>query len=127
MHRRSSQSISVRCPGGSPILQRWFVTYTKEQKSRALGVSAEVLVEAGAVCRAVAVEMANGALAHSSAHLSAAITGVAGPDPDEDGNPVGKLCVAAIERDGSVRSASLNSATGAGARAEGPSSKRCEC
>jgi nicotinamide-nucleotide amidase len=28
-----------------------------------------------------------------------AITGVAGPDPDEDGNPVGLVCIAAA-RDG---------------------------
>jgi nicotinamide-nucleotide amidase len=30
-------------------------------------------------------------------------TGVAGPDPDEDGNPVGLLHVAAVSRNGGVR------------------------
>lgn len=54
-----------------------------------------------AVCRAVAVQMANGALAHSSAHVSVAITGVAG-------NPVGKVCIAALEREESVRSAEFD-------------------
>jgi nicotinamide-nucleotide amidase len=37
-------------------------------------------------------------LHHSSADLSAAITGVAGPEPDEDGNPVGRVCIAVARR-----------------------------
>jgi nicotinamide-nucleotide amidase len=40
--------------------------------------------------------MAAGALARSPANLSVSITGVAGPDPDEDGNPVGFVCIAVI-------------------------------
>jgi nicotinamide-nucleotide amidase len=38
--------------------------------------------------------MAEGALARSPADVAAAITGVAGPAPDEDGNPVGLVCIA---------------------------------
>ena len=71
-----------------------FVTYTKEQKHRALGVSVTLLREKGAVCGEVACAMAEGALARSGAGLAAAITGVAGPAPDEDGNPVGRVCIA---------------------------------
>ena len=37
--------------------------------------------------------MAQGALSHSPADVAVAITGVAGPDPDEDGNPVGRVCI----------------------------------
>lgn len=37
------------------------------------------------------------------ASLVAAITGVAGPKPDEDGNPVGLLYVAVVARDGRQR------------------------
>jgi nicotinamide mononucleotide (NMN) deamidase PncC len=44
--------------------------------------------------------MAEGALRHSTADLAAAITGVAGPEPDEDGNPVGRVCVAIARRAG---------------------------
>lgn len=44
--------------------------------------------------------MADGALRHSRADLSAAITGVAGPEPDPDGNPVGRVCIATARRDG---------------------------
>ena len=62
-----------------------FVTYTKEQKSRALGVPWSVLRSEGAVCGTIARAMAEGALRHSGADIAAAITGVAGPAPDEDG------------------------------------------
>jgi nicotinamide-nucleotide amidase len=81
-----------------------FVTYTKEQKQRALGVPAELLREKGAVCGEVARAMAEGALARSGAGLAAAITGVAGPEPDEDGNPVGRVCIA-VARNGSATEA----------------------
>lgn len=74
------------------------MTYTKEQKTRALGVSTAVLREQGAVNAEVARAMAEGALARSSAGISAAITGVAGPEPDEDGNPVGRICMAVAVR-----------------------------
>jgi nicotinamide-nucleotide amidase len=80
-----------------------FVTYTKDQKHRALGVSATLLREQGAVCGEVARAMAEGALARSGAGLAAAITGVAGPEPDEDGNPVGRVCIA-VARSGSATS-----------------------
>jgi nicotinamide-nucleotide amidase len=38
--------------------------------------------------------MAEGALHRSPAEVSVAVTGVAGPAPDEDGNPVGLVCIA---------------------------------
>jgi nicotinamide-nucleotide amidase len=38
--------------------------------------------------------MADGALERSPADMSVAITGVAGPSRDEDGNPVGLVCIA---------------------------------
>src|SRR5688572_33306247 len=68
--------------GASQFFNGGFVTYTKEQKTRALGVSAAVLREQGAVNGEVARAMAEGALARSAAGISAAITGVAGPEPD---------------------------------------------
>jgi nicotinamide-nucleotide amidase len=75
-----------------------FVTYTKAQKARALGVPPRLLRECGAVGREVARAMAEGALGRSRADLSVAITGVAGPEPDEDGNPVGRVCLAVAGR-----------------------------
>ena len=89
--------------GAADSFHGGFVTYTKEHKTRALGVSAALLREKGAVCAEVARAMAEGALAHSAAGISAAITGVAGPEPDEDGNPVGRVCIAVARRGGPVR------------------------
>jgi len=66
-----------------------FVVYTKTQKAEALGVDTRVLREHGAVNPEVARQMAEGALQRSAASVAIAITGVLGPDPDEDGNPPG--------------------------------------
>jgi nicotinamide-nucleotide amidase len=81
-------------PGAAERLHGSFVTYTKANKTQSLGVSAVLLQRKGAVCREVAIAMAEGALARSPATLAVSITGVAGPDPDEDGNPVGLVCIA---------------------------------
>jgi nicotinamide-nucleotide amidase len=81
-------------PGAAVHLHGGFVTYTKANKTAALGVPASLLAERGAVCRDVAAAMAQGALARSPADIAVSITGVAGPDPDEDGNPVGRVCIA---------------------------------
>jgi nicotinamide-nucleotide amidase len=74
------------------------VTYTKENKTKALGVSEHLLTEKSAVCAEVAIAMAEGALNRSPADLAVAVTGVAGPEPDEDGNPVGRACIAVARR-----------------------------
>ena len=87
-------------PGAGQRLQGGFVTYTKEQKSTALGISADLLDRVGAVCPMVAHAMTQGALAASPADIAVAITGVAGPQPDEDDNPVGYVCLAAAARNG---------------------------
>ena len=82
-------------PGSAEHFQGGFVTYTKAQKTVALGVCAALLQTQGAVCAEVAQQMAQGALRCSSADLS---VGVAGPEPDEDGNPVGWVCIGATRR-----------------------------
>jgi nicotinamide-nucleotide amidase len=47
-------------PGAAEHLHGSFVTYTKENKTRALDVPERLLAEQGAVCGAVAVAMAEG-------------------------------------------------------------------
>ena len=89
--------------GASDFFHGGFVTYTKAHKSRALGVPAALLASKGAVCAEVARAMAEGALAHSDAGIAAAITGVAGPEPDADGNPVGRVCIAVARRGAATR------------------------
>src|SRR5688572_13174944 len=76
-----------------------FVTYTKEMKHRVLGVPMPLLTDRGAVCSEVAEAMAQGAIERSGASIGVAVTGVAGPEPDEDGNPVG-LIYCAVAREG---------------------------
>ena len=85
-------------PGAGAVLHGGFVTYTKAHKTAALGVPAELLRERGAVCPEVAAAMAEGALRRSPAKIALAITGVAGPATDEDGNPVGRVCLALARR-----------------------------
>ena len=94
-------------PGAAERLHGSFVTYTKANKTRALGVPESLLDEQGAVCPEVAVAMAQGALARSPADIAVAITGVAGPEPDEDGNPVGRVCIA-LARSGMNRTYEFN-------------------
>jgi PncC family amidohydrolase len=86
-------------PGAAEFFQGGFVTYTKDMKHRVLGVDAGLLREKGAVCAEVAEAMARGALARSGADVAVSITGVAGPEPDEDGNPVGLIYCALAERE----------------------------
>lgn len=88
-------------PGASQALQAGFVVYTKAAKTMLLGVPADLLAgPGGAVTQHVALAMAAGARDRSPAGLGVAITGVAGPAPDEDGNPVGLAHVACAGPDG---------------------------
>lgn len=82
-------------PGASQALQAGFVVYTKAAKTMLLGVPADLLAgPGGAVTEPIARAMAAGARDRSPAAFGVAITGVAGPGPDEDGNPVGLAYVA---------------------------------
>jgi len=98
-------------PGAAEHLAGGFVTYTKAQKAKALGVSPRLLRNKGAVCSEVASALTRGALARSSADVAVAITGVAGPDPDEDGNPVG-LVVIGVCRRGTLPTSFVHRLTG---------------
>ena len=53
-----------------------------------------LLAQEGAVSEAVARDMALGALRHSKAQVSLAVTGVAGPSGGSRSKPVGTVCVA---------------------------------
>lgn len=89
-----------KAEGASDVLHGGFIVYTKENKTAAVGVPVALIREHTAVSAEVAKAMAEGGLKNSPATLVAAITGVAGPEPDEDGNPVGLVFVAAAARDG---------------------------
>lgn len=67
------------------------MVYTKDCKAFVLGVEKELLQRMGSVNAEVAHQLARGAIAHSPADLAVAVTGVLGPEPDEDGNPPGQV------------------------------------
>lgn len=78
--------------GSSEWFERGFVTYSNEAKVDLLGVRLATLQAHGAVSERVAREMAAGALKHSPAALSLAVTGIAGPGGAVEGKPVGTVC-----------------------------------
>ena len=75
--------------GSSSVVDRGFVTYSNEAKAELLGVEPSLIEAEGAVSKAVACAMAEGALARSRAGLAVAITGVAGPGGGSAEKPVG--------------------------------------
>ncbi len=89
--------------GASDTLHGGFIVYTKKNKTAAVGVTKDLLDKHTAVSAEVAQAMATGALRRCPATIVASITGVAGPEPDEDGNPVGLVFVAAAARDGRLK------------------------
>ena|SRR3990167_1678573 len=78
-------------PGSSEWFDRGFVTYSNAAKIEQLSVSAETIDQFGAVSEATVRAMAEGALKHSQAQLSVAITGMAGPDGGTTQKPVGTV------------------------------------
>jgi nicotinamide-nucleotide amidase len=75
--------------GSSDVFERGYVTYSNAAKIASLSVPTELINRYGAVSEHVAIAMAQGALAHSNAHVSLAITGIAGPDGGSAQKPVG--------------------------------------
>lgn len=95
-------AVLTEVPGSSDVFERGFVTYSNASKTEAIGVAAETIDEHGAVSESVARSMASGALAHSSAGLAIAVTGVAGPNGGTVEKPVGTVHLAAARRGGGV-------------------------
>ena len=81
--------------GSSQWFERGFVTYSNAAKVEMLGVPAALIEQEGAVSEAVARAMADGALAHSQARVSLAVTGVAGPTGGSEAKPLGTVWFAA--------------------------------
>ena len=87
-------------PGSAAAFKGGAVCYHCEVKAAVLGVSQALLDEKGAVCAEVAKEMAEGARKALGCDIAVSVTGVAGPDPDERGNPVGLVYTALAAPDG---------------------------
>lgn len=88
-------------PGSSAWFNCGLITYSNQSKQDLVNVSKKTLGTYGAVSEQTSIEMAQGALANTSADISVAITGIAGPDGGTIEKPVGTVCFAwAIKNQG---------------------------
>lgn len=82
-------------PGASKTFERGFVLYHDSAKATGLGVDETVSRQHGAVSAEVTCALAEGALKFSTAGVSAAVTGYAGPGGGSEDHPVGTCYIAA--------------------------------
>ena len=80
-------------PGSSAVYRGGIISYCNELKNSLLHVDASSLEEYGAVSAPVAESMALGARMVLQADIAISVTGLAGPDGDDFGNPVGTVFV----------------------------------
>lgn len=81
-------------PGSSEWFAGSVVAYSNDVKSNLLGVKPEMLEQHGAVSEPVVRAMAEGVLKAVGAHVSVAISGIAGPGGGTAEKPVGTVWMA---------------------------------
>ena len=79
--------------GISAIYKGGVVTYTNDVKASLLNVDRDILAQNGAVSATVAKAMAENVRQLLSADIGISVTGLAGPDGDDRGNPVGTVFI----------------------------------
>ena len=89
-------------PGASAAFLGGVVSYTNAVKAGVLGVPRDLLEQYGAVSEPVARAMAEGVRRLTGSDLSVSVTGLAGPDGDDRGNPVGTVYVGLSWQGGSL-------------------------
>jgi nicotinamide-nucleotide amidase len=95
----SLSAVITDIPGCSEWFDCGFITYSNLAKTHCLGVPAADIAHHGAVSENIAIAMAEGALQQAMpAHLSIAITGIAGPNGGRDDKPVGTVWIACGRR-----------------------------
>ena len=87
-------------PGASQVFLGGVVSYTNGVKNHVLGVPASLLESYGAVSAPVARAMAMGIRVLTGSDLALSVTGLAGPDGDDRGNPVGTVYIGLAEAGG---------------------------
>ncbi|RJL26651.1 CinA family protein [Bailinhaonella thermotolerans] len=92
----------TRVPGASYAFRGGIIAYATDVKRSVLGVSGELLERHGAVHPDVAAQMARGAREITGSSYGVAVTGVAGPEP-QDGQPVGTVYLGVHGPDGLSR------------------------
>ncbi len=89
----------VSVPGASEVYFEGLNTYNELAKIKRLGVSNDTLSAKGAVSVDTAYEMARGLLNTGDCDIAVATTGLAGPNTDSFGRPVGYCCIAVGTRE----------------------------
>ena len=79
--------------GSSAVYKGGVISYTNEVKENLLKVDAQLLKIHGAVSLPVAKAMAEGARDILEADIAVSVTGLAGPDGDDYGSPVGTVYI----------------------------------
>ena len=79
--------------GSSAVYKGGVSCYTNWVKENILGVPGDILETCGAVSLPVAKAMAEGVRNLLKADVAVSVTGLAGPDGDEFGNPVGTVFI----------------------------------
>ncbi len=81
-------------PGSSKFYRGGVIAYSLKAKAEVLGLNRDLLDQEGEVSDAVARAMAEGARSLFKTDLGVGITGIAGPESDLSGSPVGLVCIA---------------------------------
>ena len=87
-------ALLTEIPGSSIVVGRSFVTYSNRAKHEILHVPAELLREHGAVSEEVVRAMAQNTFDMTTAHLTVAVSGIAGPGGGSAEKPAGLVHMA---------------------------------
>lgn len=88
--------------GSSAYIKGSIVTYSNEMKMRFLNVDENLLLEKGAVCKEVAMQMAEGIKSLIGSDIGVGITGIAGPTGQTNDKPVGLVYIAVTGKYGTI-------------------------
>lgn len=80
--------------GSSAVYRGGVISYCNAVKEQLLGVDGQILATLGAVSQPVAAQMAQGVRALLHTDYAVSTTGIAGPNSDETGKPVGLVYIA---------------------------------
>ena len=86
-------------PGSSKTYKGGIVCYTNWVKEQVLGVPGETLEKYGAVSSQVAQAMAQCVKERLQVDVAISVTGLAGPEGDDRGNPVGTVFIGYCDAD----------------------------
>ena len=87
-------ALMTEIPGSSVVVGRSFITYSNRAKHEILHVPADLLREHGAVSELVVRAMAQNTFDMTSAHLTVAVSGIAGPGGGSAEKPAGLVHMA---------------------------------